>query len=407
MGTLMALSNILIKNAKGGIKPDGTVTSKRYKISDGRGLYLEVAPNGGKWWRFKYRFNNKEKRMSVGVYPEISLAQARDWRDKYRLEISDGIDPLAQKQAEKIRIIEIETNSFETISREWFEKFSSTWTQAYSIRTITRMEQHIFPWIGKTNISKVTAPELLALIRRIENTGAIETAHRINQLCGQIFRYAIATARAERNPAADLKGAITPNKTKHHASITDPKKIGDLMRAINGYTGTFIAATALRLSPLVFLRPGELRKAEWSEIDFENKEWRIPAEKMKMRVTHITPLASQSIEILKEIEPLTGSGQFIFPSNRTVARPLSNNTINSALRRLGYANDEMTAHGFRSMASTLLNEQGWNTDAIERQLAHSEGNGVKAAYNYAQHMPERKKMMQHWADYLNELAAKI
>ncbi len=244
----------------------------------------------------------------------------------------------------------------------------------------------------------------MATLRRVESRGALETAHRINQLCGQVFRYAIATGRAERNPSADLRGALPPAKAKHYPSITEPDKVGALMRAINGYSGSIITATALKLAPLVFARPGELRQAEWSEFDLDNAEWRIPAEKMKMRVVHIVPLSRQAIEIIKDIQPLTGRDKYLFPSNRTKTRPMSNNTINGALRRLGYTKEQMTAHGFRSMASTLLNEQGWNRDAIERQLAHSEKDGVRAAYNYAQHLPERKKMMQSWSDYLDGLA---
>jgi integrase len=398
----MALTDIKVKNAKGGITPTGKTTTKRYKMGDSRGLYLEVAPNGGKWWRLKYRFDGKEKRLSLGVYPDVSLKEARNRREKLRQQIADGIDPAEVRKAEKE--IAADKNCFETVAREWHQKFSANWTEDHSARTLTRIENDAFPWIGNKNINDITAPELLTVLRRVESRGALETAHRINQICGQIFRYAIATGRAERDPAADLKGALPPTRTKHHASIIEPKKVGELMRAINGYSGSFITATALKLSPLLFVRPGELRQAEWSEINFDTSEWRIPPEKMKMRVVHIVPLSTQAISILREIEPLTGKGKYIFPSNRTITRPMSNNTINASLRRLGYSKEEMTAHGFRSMASTILNEQGWNRDAIERQLAHSEKDGVRAAYNYAQYLPERKKMMQAWADYLDELA---
>jgi integrase len=262
----------------------------------------------------------------------------------------------------------------------------------------------VFPWLGKRHINEITAPELLTVLRRVENRGALETAHRINQICGQVFRYAIATGRAERDISADLKGALPPTRVKHHASITEPKQVGELMRAINSYSGSFTTAIALKLSAILFVRPGELRQAEWSEIDFENKEWRIPAEKMKMRELHIVPLCKQAISLLEELRPLTGRAKYLFPSVRTDTRPMSNNTINASLRRLGYTKEQMTAHGFRSMASTILNEQGWNRDAIERQLAHSEKDGVRAAYNYAQYLPERKKMMQAWADYLDGIA---
>ena len=399
----MPLSDIKVKSLKAGIKPDGTTTSKPYRVTDEKGLYIEITPKGGKRWRFKYRFGGKEKLLSLGVYPDVSLKAARARRDDLRVQVADGIDPAELRKAEKITTGGL--NSFEAMAREWHIKFSANWGEEYSTRTLLHLEKNIFPWLGSKNINDVTPPELLATIRRIESRGAVDTAHRVLQICAAIYRYAVTTGKAERNQAADLKGALPPAKTKHHASITDPKEIGGLMRAIQGYSGSIITATALKLSPLLFVRPGELRQAEWSDIDLENSEWRIPAEKMKMRVVHIVPLSKQAIDIFKDIHPLTGRDKYVFPSNRTVTRPMSNNTINAALRRLGFTKEEMTAHGFRSMASTLLNEQGWNGDAIERQLAHSEGNGVRAAYNYAQHLPERKKMMQAWADYLDSLAS--
>jgi len=398
----MPLSDIKVKSLKAGVKPDGTATSKSYRVTDEKGLYIEVTPKGGKRWRFKFRFGGKEKLLSVGIYPDVSLKAARIKRDDLRVLVADGIDPSQVRKAEKITTGGL--NSFEAIAREWHIKFSANWTKEYTARTLTHLEKNIFPWLGSININDITPPELLACLRRIENRGALDTAHRVLQISGSVFKYAVTTGQAERNQAADLVGALPPAKTKHHASITDPKEIGGLMRAIQSYSGSIITATALKLSPLVFVRPGELRKAEWSEIDLDNAEWRIAPHKMKMRVLHIVPLSKQAIEVLKEIQPLTGRDQYVFPSNRTITRPMSNNTINAALRRLGFTKDEMTAHGFRSMASTLLNEQGWNGDAIERQLAHSEGNGVRAAYNYAQHLPERKKMMQAWADYLDGLA---
>lgn len=398
----MPLTDIKVRSAKPCIKPDGTRTDKIYRITDGKGLYLEVAPSGGKWWRFKYRFAGKEKRLSLGTYPDTSLKEARQKRDEFRKLVLDGIDPSDTRKIEKITEAGLE--SFEYVAREWHDKFSSNWTEGHAARTLTRIENDVFPWLGKRNINEIVAPELLTVLRRVENRGALETAHRINQICGQIFRYAIATGRAERDISADLKGALPPTRVKHHASITEPKQVGELMRAINSYSGAFITAIALKLSPLLFVRPGELRQAEWSEVDFDNKEWRIPAEKMKMRELHIVPLSKQVILLLEELKPLTGNGKYLFPSVRTKTRPMSNNTINAALRRLGYTKEQMTAHGFRSMASTILNEQGWNRDAIERQLAHSEKDGVRAAYNYAQYLPERKKMMQAWADYLENIA---
>lgn len=399
----MPLTDIKIKGLKAGIKPDGSTTSKTYKVADEKGLYLEVTPTGAKRWRLKYRFEGKEKLLSVGVYPDVSLKQARERREALRKQIADGINPAEARKAEKLSSSDLD--SFETIAREWHSKFKSNWSENHGERTLTRIEQNIFPWLGRKSINKITAPELLSALRRIESRGALETAHRTLQICGQVFRYAVATGRAERDPSADLKGALPPAKAKHHASLTEPKKIGELLRAISSYSGTFPTACALKLAPLLFVRPGELRHAEWSEFDFNNAEWRIPANKMKMKAVHIVPLSKQAINVIEELKPVTGTGKYLFPSNRTVTRPMSDNTINGALRRLGYTREEMTGHGFRSMASTLLNEQGWNRDAIERQLAHSERDGVRAAYNYAEYLPERKRMMQAWADYLDGLAA--
>jgi integrase len=376
---------------------------KLYAVTDEKGLSIEVPPKGSKRWRFKYRFGGKQKRLSLGIYPEVSLSEAREKRDACRKQVAGGIDPSDLRKAEKLELAG--HDSFEFVTREWHSKFKHNWSYDHAKRTIERFEKNVFPWLGRLNINDIKPPELLAVLRRIEDRGALDTAHRVHQQCGQVFRYGIATGKAERDTAADLKGALAPVRTKHHASITEPVKIGELMRAINGYSGYFITACALKLAPLVFVRPGELRNAEWSEFDLDAAEWRIPAEKMKMRTLHIVPLSKQAIAILNDLNALTGRDKFLFPSNRTKERPMSDNTINGALRRLGYTKDEMTGHGFRSMASTLLNEQGWNRDAIERQLAHSERDGVRAAYNYAEYLPERKKMMQAWADYLDGLAA--
>jgi integrase len=376
---------------------------KLYAVTDEKGLSIEVPPKGSKRWRFKYRFGGKQKRLSLGIYPEVSLREAREKRDACRKQVAGGIDPSDLRKAEKLELAGHE--SFEFVTREWHAKYKHNWSYDHAKRTIERFEKNVFPWLGRLNINDIKPPELLAVLRRIEDRGALDTAHRVHQQCGQVFRYGIATGKAERDTAADLKGALAPVRTKHHASITEPVKIGELMRAINGYSGYFITACALKLAPLVFVRPGELRNAEWSEFDLDAAEWRIPAEKMKMRTLHIVPLSKQAIAILNDLNALTGRDKFLFPSNRTKERPMSDNTINGALRRLGYTKDEMTGHGFRSMASTLLNEQGWNRDAIERQLAHSERDGVRAAYNYAEYLPERKKMMQAWADYLDGLAA--
>ena len=392
----VALTALGIRNAKS--------KAKQYKLSAGLGLYLIVRPNGGKWWRVRYRFDGKQKELSVGTYPLISLKAATVKRDEIRSMVADGLDPLHERKIGKVKHSATSENSFEFVTREWHSKHIHTWSEDHGIKILKRLEQNILPWLGGKEINSITAPDLLACLRRVEDRGALETAHRLSSICGQVYRYAIATGRAERDLSADLKGALPPTKVKHLSSITEPLKIGALMRAINDFSGTMIVTSALKIAPLVFVRPGELRHAEWSEIDLENAEWRIPAEKMKMRILHIVPLSTQVIKIFREIQPLTGSDKYVFPSNRTITRPMSENTINAALRRIGYSKEEMTGHGFRSMASTILNEQGWNRDHIERQLAHSEGNGVRAAYNYADYIDERRKMMQAWSDYLDSLA---
>jgi integrase len=389
------LSKLLIDKTKSG--------PKTIRLWDGRGMYLEITPKGGKWWRFKYWFDGRERRMSLGVYPNVSLADAREKREEARQKVAAGIDPAELRKAEAIAMVESIENSFEAIAREWFGLFSKQWVPGHADKIIRRLELNVFPWIGTRPVKAITAPELLAVLRRMESRGANETAHRALQVCGRVFRFAVATGRAERDPSRDLSGALAPTKEKHLASITDPQEVGALLRAIDAYEGSWITRCALRLAPLVFVRPGELRAAEWSEFDFEKSEWRIPATRMKMRVQHIVPLSTQAITILQDLQPLTGRFAFAFPGVRSRFRPMSKNTITAALRRMGYTGEDMTGHGFRSMASTLLNEQGWNRDAIERQLAHGERDAVRAAYNYAQHLPERREMMQAWGDYLEQL----
>lgn len=372
--------------------------AKQYKVYDERGLFIIIKPTGAKWWRFRYRFNDKDREISMGVYPDVSLKQARINRDDARTLVADGIDPSAKRQAEKVA----GNDTFEAVAREWLGM--QTWIESSGKRVTRRLEKDIFPWLGKRPIAEITAPDLLVALKRVEKRGAIETAHRILQSCNKIFRYAIATHRADRSPAQDLKDALTPVKQAHFASITEPKAIGELLRALDGYTGGFITRTALNLAPLVFTRPNELRHAEWSEINLDEAIWRIPGNKMKKGVTHLVPLSKQAIEILEEIQPLTGDGRYVFPSVRSAKRPMSENTVTGALRRMGYTGKQMTGHGFRSMASTLLHEQGWLSDAIEAQLAHTKG-GVKGVYNYAEHLPLRTEMMQAWSNYLDGLKA--
>lgn len=391
----MTLTVVAIKSAKPKEKP--------YKMADEKGLYLLVNPKGSKLWKFKYRFSGVEKKLSFGAFPDVSLAAARDARDEARRQLTNTIDPGILKNSVKRSKKMLEEYSFEAIAREWHAKFTPQWSKSHGERILIRLEQNIFPWVGKRPINEVNAPEILSTLRRIENRGAVETAHRVSQICGQIFRYAIVIGKAERNPAADLRGALAPVKQKHHASITDTVEIGKLLCSINDYHGHFVTKCALQLAPLFFVRPGELRHAEWAEFDLDKAEWRIPAEKMKMKEQHIVPLCSQAVAILDELYAYTGSGKYLFPSLRTASRPMSENTVLAALRRLGYTSTEMTGHGFRSMASTLLNENGWNRDAIERQLAHAERNNIRAAYNYAEYLPERRTMMQWWADYLWKL----
>jgi len=387
------LSDVKIRSAK---VPAG---KKQLKLSDGGGLYLLVTAKGGKYWRLDYRFNGKRKTLALGVYSDVSLSDARDLRHDKRQLIRNRIDPAAQKKAEKMA----EVDSFEAVAREWYEKNRPIWSATHADSVISRLERNIFPWLGHRPIGEIEPPELLVVLRRMESRGAVETAHRVKAVCGQIFRFAIATGRAQRDPVPDLKGALRPVKAGSMATITDPKRVGELLRAIEGYSGTFAVKCALQIAPYLFVRPGELRHAEWSEFDLEAAQWRIPAEKMKMGRMHLVPLSSQVVAILHELEPLTGRGKYLFPSARSTVRPMSENTVNAALRRMGFDKSEICGHGFRGMASTILHEQGWQSDVIERQLAHVETNKIKGAYNHAEHLPERRKMMQHWADYLDGL----
>ncbi len=392
----MPLTDIGVRNAKPG--------SKTVKLFDERGLYLEVSPAGGKWWRLKYRFEGKEKRLSLGVYPDVSLATARENREKSRKLVAAGIDPSENRKAIKSARADRAANSFEIVAREWFRRFSSGWAASHSQRVLRRLEHHVFPWIGGRPISEVTAPELLAVIRRIENGSALETAHRALRSCGQIFRYSVATGRCQRDLSADLRGALPPVKGNHFAATTEPAQLGPILRALDGYRGDPIVCCALRLAPLLFVRPGELRKAEWKDIDLEAAEWRFIA--TKTDTPHVVPLASQAIEILRELQPLTGNGRFVFPGARSSKRPMSDNAILAAMRRMGIGKDEMTGHGFRAAARTIMDEiLGVRVDLIETQLAHRVRDPNGRAYNRTQFLPERRRMMQQWSNYLDQLKA--
>jgi len=384
------LSEVEIRKAK--------PKEKVYRLGDGDGLHLEILPAGGKYWHLRYWIQKKEKRLSLGVYPEVGLKEAREKRDAFKKDLARGVNPRAPKP---------KVQTFEEVAREWHGRnIAPSKTQQYSRDTITRLERYLFSHIGSRPINEITAPEILAPLRAIEAQGKNEMAHTMRQIAGQIFRYGIATGVCERDPAADLRGALAPVIVKHRAAITDPRKVKELIKAMTALSGSAIVKSALWFSAYTFQRPGEIRHVEWTEIDLYEATWRIPDTKMKEREPHLVPLSRQAIEILRGLKPLTGHGQYIFPSNRNTTRgdaPMSENTITATLRRLGFGQDEMCAHGFRGMASTILNEQGWPPDVIERALAHAEGNSVRAAYNSARWLPQRREMMQHWADWLDSL----
>ena len=390
----MALTDVTIKNAKPGEKP--------IRLFDGGGLYLEIAPAGGKWWRLKYRFDGKEKRISLGVYPDVGLKDARERRDAARKQLANGVDPGVVKKARKAASEERGANSFELVAREWFARYAPGWASSHADKIIQRLERDMFPWIGGRPIAEITAPELLSLLRRIEGRGAKDTAHRALQNCGQIFRYAVATGRAERDPTGDLRGALAPLKHEHYAAITDPVKAGELLRAIDGFKGTFVVKCALQLAPLLFVRPGELRKAEWSGFDLDKAEWRYTVS--KTGTEQLVPLATQAVALLRELRDLTGQRQHVFPG-RDPRKPMSEAAINAALRRMGYdTKTEITGHGFRAMARTILHEElHVRPEVIEHQLAHRVPDTLGTAYNRTKFLKERRMMMQQWADYLDRV----
>lgn len=393
----MALSDITIRTAKPKVKP--------YKLSDSGGLYLEIAPSGGKWWRYKYRFSGKENRLSLGTYPDVSLAQARDKHRDARKLVADGISPSENRKAIKAADKLSDVNSFELISRAWWQSHMKEKSDGHKQKVIRRFELYLFPWIGNKPIATITPPQLLEAIKRIEKLNKIETAHRTLQAAGQVFRYAVQNGFTIRDVSVDLRGALPPTSVKHMAAFTEPKQIAELLRAIDSFSGTLTVQCALKLSPLVFVRPGELRKAKWCDIDLDAGEWRYLV--TKTNTDHLVPLSSQAVDILRTIHPISGHGEYVFKGGHSPLRPMSEAAINAALKRMGYDTQlEITGHGFRAMARTVLHER-LNIDPhiIEHQLAHAVPDNLGGAYNRTKFIDQRTVMMQAWADYLDELKA--
>jgi integrase len=391
----MPLTSQQLKN----IRSDATRT---LKLFDGGGLYLEVTPSGSRRWRLKYRFAGKEKLISFGLYPLVSLKDARQKRDDAKRLLNNGIDPSAQRKAEKDAVFAQAKNSFESVAREWIEQNRGTWASNHTKTIELRLKNDVYSFVGKKPIAAITPPELITLLRRIEARAANETAHRVRTNLSQIFRYAIATGRVDSDPTRDLRGALRPVKVQHLPAVTEPRRLGEILRMMDGYVGGPIVQAALKLAPLVFVRPGELRTAEWEGVDFEKSEWRYTVS--KTNTEHIVPLSPQSVRILREIYPLTGGGRYVFPSPRTIARPMSENAILAALRSLGIPKEEMCGHGFRATARTMLDEiLGFPPHLIEHQLAHAVKDSLGRAYNRTTHLTERREMMRRWADYLDEL----
>jgi integrase len=393
----MKLTDTKLRNAKPKDRP--------YKLADGGGLYIEVFPNGSKHWRLKYRrVGGSETRVSLGPYPQVTLADVRLKREELKKELREGLDPAFERRMEKARRLEAAENSFEAVAYEWLDKFAARRTEEHTERMRRRFERDIFPFIGRRPIGELTAQQLLIVLRKIEARGAIETAHRARGDCGAVFRYAVATGRAQRDISTDLRGALEIPASRNFAALTDPAEVGALLRAIEVYKGTPEVRAALQLAPLTFVRPGELRNAEWTEIDLEAAEWNIPAERMKMRSPHLVPLSKQAVVILADLKAITGRSRYVFPSARSQQRPMSDVAVLAALRRMGYSTEEMTGHGFRATARTILDEVlEFRPDVIEHQLAHAVKDPNGRAYNRTSHLPERRRMMQAWADYLDAL----
>jgi len=393
----MALTDLAIKSAK--------PREKSYKLSDSGGLYIEISPSGGKWWRYKYRFEGKEQRLSLGTYPDVGLKEARERHAAERKKLANGINPSASRKAEKDGKADANANSFEIVAREWWQSHMKGKAESHKNKVIRRFELYLFPWLGKKPISSITAPEILDALKRVEKLNKLETAHRTLQTAGQVFRYAVQTGRAIRDVTADLKGALPPTTVKHMAAFTEPKEVAELLRAIDSFNGTFTVHCALRLSPLLFARPSELRMAKWADIDLDTGMWSYFVSKTK--INHLVPLSTQAVAILKELHPLSGHGEYVFMGGHSPRKPMSESAVNAALKRMGYDTQvDITAHGFRAMARTILHERlDVDPNIIEHQLAHRVPDNLGAAYNRTKFINQRKKMMQQWADYLDELKA--
>ncbi|MBB6581893.1 tyrosine-type recombinase/integrase [Ralstonia solanacearum] len=393
----MALTDTAIRNAKAADKP--------IKLFDGGGLFLHITPAGQRYWRLKYRFAGKEKLLAIGVYPEVGLKEARDRREEAKRLLGEGVDPSVERKVRKVATVERAANSFEAVAREWHAKYAPGWSESNAKKVLARLENDVFPWLGGRPIAELKAPELLGVARRVESRGALDTAHRVLQTCGQIFRYAVATGRAERDPSGDLRGALPPAKGKHYAAPTDPREVAGLLRMFDGFTGTFVVKCALLLAPMLFVRPGELRQAEWLDVDLDAGEWRFVSSKRD--VPHIVPLAAQAVAILRDLHALTGHGRYLFPGARDKAKPMSEVAINAALKRMGIdTQKEFTGHGVRPIARTILREVlGFEAEVIELQLAHRKKDPNGQAYDRVAFLAVRKQMMQAWADYLDEIKA--
>lgn len=392
-----ALTDAHVRNAK--------PRAKLYRVADGGGLCLEVHPNGARYWRLRYRHGGKARMHGLGVWPEVGLKEARQKAADAQRKVAAGLDPVRERKSQSRQLALAVANTFEALGREWLEHNPNRLAPVTLGKARWLLESFAFPTFGGLPIVDVKPSEILPALRQLEASGKLETAHRLRALCSRVYRYAIASDRAASDPTRDLGGAIRTTRARNHARLTDPEQVGKLLRCIDAFDGQYITRAALRLAPLVFVRPGELRAAQWAEFDLDGGTWTIPAERMKRKDQgqHIVPLARQAVAILRELHALTGRNRLLFPSVRSPKRCMSENTMTYALRRMGFTGDQMTAHGFRGTASTLLHERGYASPIIERQLAHGQQSKVAAAYNHAEYLPERRRMMQYWADYLDQL----